>query len=196
MDAAQAEMIAEAQRADNVRVIVVNDTWRLIPSADVLFASDYAWWFYHQAAVRSGFLGELWTSDERAGNVLGINRIAIVRKYGGLSNTPGQIVNGGNSGHHAVGIAHAFGARRILLVGYDMQKAADGRRHWFGEHASTENGRRTGLAQAFPVAAWLKHFAVLATDLQRAGVECVNCSKETAMTCIARGDLRQNLWRD
>ena len=63
----QAQRIIAARAADKCRVIVVNDSYRRISTADVLYACDATWWDVHLAAVQaSGFAGELWTQDKRA----------------------------------------------------------------------------------------------------------------------------------
>lgn len=50
---------------------------------------------------------------------------------GGLSEDPGVIHTGGNSGYGAIGLAYLKGAKEIHLVGYDMDPA-DGEKyeHW------------------------------------------------------------------
>jgi len=96
-----------------------------------------------------------------------------------------QIHSGLNSGYQAIGLAYALGADRIILIGYDMQHTG-GARHWHGDHPD-------GLKNAQGVEKWVKHFESLAVDLEGEGIEVVNCTIETALTCFQRADLRDVL---
>lgn len=86
-----------------------------------------------------------------------------------------------NSGYQAINLAYHFGVSRIILIGYDMQRT-EGRSHWHGDHPK-------GLTNAEGVAKWASRFPQLAADLEREGVEVVNCSKETALNCFKRARL-------
>lgn len=104
-----------------------------------------------------------------------------VRPGNGLGIKPGQLYSGQNSGHQAIQLAYQKGAARIILLGYDMQHT-NGRTHWHGDHPK-------GLTNAEGIAGWVKHFGPLAKALELEGVEVVNCSPETALTCFKRGRL-------
>jgi hypothetical protein len=95
---------------------------------------------------------------------------------------------GGNSGYQAMNLALHLGAARIVLLGYDMAPADDGRLHWFGAHPA-------GLANPDGVnfATWPKAFDRLAPALADLGVEVVNCSRRTALGCFARAPLEEVL---
>lgn len=176
---AQVDLIAAARPA--WRVFVVNTTWQRLPDADVLYASDQPWWDEHLPAVRAGFRGECWTSSRLVAHR---DRLHFVRCTAnpGLSRTPGVVHSGHNSGYQTVNLAYLLGARRILLAGYDMQRTY-GLSHWHGDHPGVLNrGLNTSL--------WLENFNRLAPDLVQAGVDVVNCSIETALTCFPRGDLQ------
>lgn len=166
------------------RVLVVNNTWELLPTADVLYASDQSWWELHLRNVTSQFQGECWTASRLIAHRTGIHFIKV-RDTPGLSVEPGTVSSGANSGYQAVGLAVLFGAREILLVGYDMQHTY-GMKHWHGNHPAP-------LAQEVPVEGWRRRFGPLATDLQAAGVRVINCTRETALDCFPRGDLAQCL---
>lgn len=89
--------------------------------------------------------------------------------------TDGKITFGSNSGHQAIHLAYNLGAARILLLGYDF----GGGGHWFGEHPPDLNcGHDYGL--------WLSEIEHLAHGLARQGVQVINCSRSTAITCFPR----------
>ena len=59
---------AEVRRArwplEKCRVVAVNDAYRLLPYADILYACDERWWEVHIGDVRKSFYGERWSSHE------------------------------------------------------------------------------------------------------------------------------------
>ena len=169
------------------RAIVVNTTFRLCPWADALYASDRAWWEAHAEEV-NGFQGEKWTQrNVRHGESwLGAQTVVVVRGEG-LSGIPGVIVSGGNSGYTAIGLAREWGARRIVLLGFDMKAEGD-KVHWHGAHPK-------GLRQLPQFSGWVPRFAALARALELEGVEVLNCSRETALECFARAELGDVLRR-
>lgn len=103
----------------------------------------------------------------------------------GLNTKPGEVNSGLNSGFQAINLAYHFGARRIVLLGYDMQHTG-GKTHWHGDHPR-------GLTNAEGISSWVKYFRPLAEDLARLGVEVVNCSTDTALTCFTRAPLEATL---
>src|SRR6185436_11324743 len=54
-----AQRVRMARWLDGWRVVCVNDAYRLLPHADVLYACDWSWWRHHQGA--KAFTGERWT---------------------------------------------------------------------------------------------------------------------------------------
>lgn len=103
----------------------------------------------------------------------------------GISTDPSLIHTGSNSGFQALNLAILAGASRILLLGYDMQPT-DGKSHWFGDHPGSLN--RTS-----PYAVFRKAFDDAANQIARLGVEVVNCSRETSLTCFKRAALSDAL---
>ena len=89
-----------------------------------------------------------------------------------------MIHEGGNSGYQAMNLAFNAGAKRIVLLGFDMQRTGD-KAHWFGNHPGS-------MQVPSPYADWLKKFEPLAADLTAQGVEVFNCTRETALTCFKR----------
>lgn len=177
LDVEQACRILKAQTAGAVRVIVVNDCWRMIPSADALYAADGDWWDLNAAAARFSFCGEMWTQDAAA--VMRYEpwlRYIAAKKLPGLSRDPALLHTGGNSGYQAINLAFHFGARRIILCGFDMQRTG-GKAHWFGNHPPR-------LRQASRPEAWVPHFDALAADLAAEGVDVINATPTTALRCF------------
>lgn len=163
-------------------MIVTNTSFRAAPWADVLFAPDARWWSVYGDEARAKFAGERWTSDP---TVPDANLIGCVDEPG-LSKHPERVHFGGNVGYMALGLAFLFGAYRMILLGYDMQRTG-GRNHHHGDH----DGGLPNLTNDFE--SWRVRMRRLAIDLREAGVDVVNATRETALTCFERAPLERAL---
>ena len=132
---------------------------------------------YYQEA-KSKFAGELCTQDVKAWEKYGITRIEGQAKPG-LGRE--KIHFGGNSGYQAINLAYLFGATKIVLLGYDMQKT-DGKSHWHGDHPK-------GLHKNPMMTVWAKNFEQLARDLNDEGVETINATRNTALEMFPKKPL-------
>jgi hypothetical protein len=88
---------------------------------------------------------------------------------------------GGNSGYQAINLAYLWGAKRIVLLGFDC-KDVDDKAHWFGQHPE-------GLTQIQPYQLWLNHFPAIAKDLAARGVEVINCYMDSAIQCFKKAEI-------
>jgi len=163
-------------RAQGLPTIVVNTTYQMAPWADVLYACDAKWWAWQQGAP--GFRGRSRFTLEAA-RWPGLQRLGKGTETG-LSLDPLKLCTGSNSGYQAINLAVLLGAQRILLLGYDMAPAADGRQHWHPDHPDRVRSPYQKFRQVFPT---------LVEPLRAAGVEVVNCSRRTALTCFPQQDL-------
>jgi hypothetical protein len=166
------------------QTIVVNDSWQRASFADVLYACDRAWWEVHHQKVKAGFKGECWTQDLGAAERFGLKRVGSVNKPG--LGREGIIHQGGNGGYQAINLAWQWGAHRIFLLGLDCKPAKDGKAHWFGQHEH-------GLSKVQNYRFWNESFPVLAKDLRDEGVEVINLTRDTALTCFVRMSLERAL---
>jgi hypothetical protein len=110
---------------------------------------------------------------------LGLNLIEGRTEGRRFSTDPAYIHHGYNSGYAALNLVLLMGARRIVLVGYDMQLGPGGRRHFFGNHPP---GLHNGDASRF--AQWFEHSA----SSIPAGVT-VECGTPSALRCFKQVDL-------
>lgn len=164
----------------------MNDTWRLAPWADLLYACDERWWA-KRAPQASQFAGARVSQDTRAATRHGT---ALVHSHNGqgLCTRPMEINLGLNSGFQAVNLAFHLGAERMLLLGFDMGHAKGAPSHFFGDYPP-----ETGLQVPSPYAENVKAFRPLARDLLARGVEVVNCSPGSALDCFPHGDIQTEL---
>lgn len=92
---------------------------------------------------------------------------------------PGVLGWGGNSGFHALNLAVQAGARRIVLVGYDMTIA--GGVHWHGRHPSALNNPTAGNIDR-----WRRVMDAAAPMLAECGVEVLNASAVSALAAFPK----------
>jgi hypothetical protein len=171
------------------KCIAINDSFQRLPSADVLYACDGAWWRVHHEKVEKEFVGERWTQDQKTADQFGLRRIGSENKPG--LGTKGVIHQGGNGGYQSINLAYLWGAKRILTIGLDCKAGINGEAHWFGQH-----GKNLSKTQNFKN--WNARFQQLAADLVKEKVEVINLSRDTALTCFPRMSLEEaiNLFKD
>ncbi len=175
------------QVRDGWRVLAVNDAYRLMPWADLLYACDAKWWEVHQGCP--GFAGEKWSSHSEGSD----DKLDAAARWGltlvcgahedGFSLDPGLIHYGSVSGFQAINLALLMGAKRILLVGYDMR--VNGRRHFFGNHPDP-------LTNAMRFEALVPQFARAAHHLPPE-IKILNCTPGSALDCFPMSDLEAAL---
>ncbi len=175
-----------AEQCKGHHVIAVNDAYRLMPWAEVLYSCDRAWWRVHQGCP--GFTGEKWSSHSTGNN----DKLDVAKDYGlrlvrgndaeGFSFDPSVIHYGSNSGFQAINLAIHFGAKVIKLVGFDMRHV-DGKRHFFGNHPAP-------LHNHMHYSQLIRHFKKAAKHLP-ADIKIINCTPGSALDCFPMGTLSE-----
>lgn len=102
----------------------------------------------------------------------------------GLCEKTNGLMTGQNSGFQAINLAVLAGAKRIVLLGYDM-KTAGAKSHWFGDHP----------IQTAPsvFSAMINNFPSLVKPLAKLGVEVLNCTPGSALECFPKRALESVL---
>lgn len=104
-----------------------------------------------------------------------------------LTDEIGTVGSGGNSGFQALNLAVQFGAKRILLIGFDMTDRNG--LHWYGRN--TWNGANNPTESSFR--RWVVTFANAAPVLADLGVEVVNTSQLSFLRCFPRRSIEDML---
>lgn len=175
------EQIDAIGRAEpDPKIIAVNNAAKLVPWADILYFCDERWYHWNHELVHE-FDGLRVTLENLSLQRQGLD-VRSLRDYGvnGFAPKNDGVTNGRNSGYQALHLAALLGAARVLLVGYDMRQV-DGRMHWHPEHPVATP------ANIFP--GWIAAFATLAPELERRGVEVINCTPGSALTMFKTQDL-------
>lgn len=155
------------------RVIAVNNAYKLAPWIPVMYYGDCRWLQQHKQELLN-FAGLKLTTCpthlKRPG-------ILVLRKESGrkgISFNKKFVLWNGNSGGCAVNIAVQLGAKKIVLLGFDMRKI-DGECNWHREHPDADNKRKD------PYHKFLKNFEKIADDLKRKEIECINATPDSAL---------------
>lgn len=164
-------------------MVAINDAHRWAPWADVLYAADGKWWAHHNGVPE--FTGLKFSIQQQSAHFAGVQ---VLRNEGsdGLELEPTGLRTGKNSGYQAINLAVHLGAKRILLLGYDMQVSAGQPTHFFGDHPRP-------LRSNSPYPMFVTLFSTLVQPLRAAGVTVINCSRQTALTQFPRMPLREAL---
>lgn len=173
-----------------LRVIAVNNGYQIAPFADLLYFCDDKWWQWHHKALAK-WPGLIVRLDGGAFD-FGDNRIKVLRNSGvhkGLTTERDRLHTGQNSGYQAINLAVHLGAKRILLLGFDMKAGpVVGRSvqtHWHKDHPG---GTSPSVYDQM-----LPHFQTLIEPLAAAGVELINCTPGSAIQCFKKSTIEAAL---
>ena len=113
------------------------------------------------------------------------------RKPAGITSNPYKVSWNLNSGAAAISLAHHLGAKRIILLGFDMN-LTEKQQHFHDEYHRglilTDKQKR-GL----PFERHLKGFSVIKKDADRLGIEIINTSLNSAITAFKKVDIKELL---
>jgi len=172
LTAEQCDQLKAPRAAGAIKVLGVNNAYR-IAELDALLAVDLQWWKQHYADVAERCPGlETVTQDASAHKQFHLTTRVRGTARDGLGHH--EIHTGSNGGHAAVNLAYLWGARRIILLGYDMKAGPSGERHWHADHPKP-------CIQHQHFSNWIHRFKSTAADLTKAGIEVLNCTPGSAL---------------
>lgn len=179
----QLQSIEQAHLEERVHVLAVNNTIERAPWADVAYFGDYTAIKHYLPKLRPLTMAEWVTIDRAAAERWKLTHLKPASPNGlGLQ----RVHTNGNSGAQAINVAVCFGARRIVLVGFDMREGVDGRAHWFGQHPAP-------LVRKQLFGEWLHKFEAIYRDAKQLGVEIVNSTPASALQLFPYADLEEAL---
>lgn len=167
-----------AQCREGWRIIAVNNSYKLVPWADLLYFADARWWGWHGQSVQD-FAGEIVTLKNHPVVASSKHHVhsLLVGAGSGLSLVPDTLHTGGNSTYQAINFAVLAGAKLIVTMGLDMQNMG-GKSHWHGGHPCRVTPDRT-LAQVMA-----PRFKTMLPTLERLGVKVLNASPGSLCTAF------------
>jgi hypothetical protein len=172
-----------------VPTIAINDAHRLAPWANVLYSNDRMWWRKYKGVPSfTGLRYGVGSALGKRNPILECPHVVILRNsgYGGLDRSPDGLRTARNSGYGAINLAVHLGAKRVVLLGYNMGWVR-GKAHFFGNHPPT-------LSQhEYLYPNFRKSFELLVEPLRAAGVVVWNCTEPTSMNAFPVAKLRDVL---
>ncbi len=144
------------------------------PWADVLYWADKRWFNWNRD--RLGEHTGTYKIARFAPEVPTEHDIKVLPQGGApLSEDPTRLA-GFCSGGAAINLAYLFGAGRIVLLGFDMHADARGD-NWHRRH-------KQGTDKARYVTHFMPPIAAMAWPLKQRGVEVINCTPGSALSCF------------
>lgn len=163
--------VADVEAVRGHVVIAINDVVKVAPWAHVLYSSDSLWWDRHKGMPTfQGLKYKVSASQFRLEKPRWPG-VVTLKNTGekGVDFTPDCLRTGHNSGSAAINLAVHLGARRILLLGYDMGPY-QGRHHYFDAAPVQHNS---------PYEMFRKYMKTMVQPLADAGIEVLNCTRRT-----------------
>lgn len=143
------------------QVVAVSDSYRWAPWADALASTDAGWWLANPEAL--DFEGKKFGAMPDFRAIEGVQRLPAGPHT--------------NSGLLGIMTAVHLGAKRVLLLGFDLHSPGD---HFFGRHKAPLKSTTPERMQIFR-----NQFA----GYKPRGVKIINCTLDSALTCFPRGNL-------
>jgi hypothetical protein len=168
-------------------IICTNNAYQLYPNAMILFFMDKVWFEKHDKTIKETFKGIPITCDSHLKKFFhdnGINYIFNRGPKNGLSENPDKL-NGTNSGAMAINLAVLMGYKKIVLLGFDMNKDAK-TLHWHPPHFRPSNTDRYATH-------FLPGMNSIAPFQEKFDFKIYNINKESAITCFEFAELEKFL---
>ncbi len=207
----QVKRVRIHHEAGRLKAIGVNDAFLWAPWVDLIYGADSRWWLWTKAGTAKPkleltaedvanrykfFAGQKLSIQNSGSNITDpdvhkLRNMHFPHNTGvGISLDPTKLVTARGSGYQAVNVAIlALGCQggRIILLGFDGKRGADGRSHWFGDHPVTETD---AVYEQFR-----KGFSAGETAILDTGVEVLNCSPGSAYDNFPKMELSAALAR-
>lgn len=161
------------KRLSGKRIIAVNKSILSYPNADALYWTDSRVYGWNKTEIDK-FKGLKYTIRH---HVTYPSDVKVLRKSNkfGLECAKDAICHGNNSGYAAINLAYLLGAKRIILLGYDMKN--DGKRgHYHDGYPVPVTGNNIYKDQFIP------GFQIIADMLKQKNIEVYNASMTSALT--------------
>jgi hypothetical protein len=154
------------------RTIAINKAILSYPMADALYWTDSRVYGWYKKEIDS-FKGLKYSIRNHSSYPAGINILRKSNKFG-LEEAKDALCHGNNSGYAAINLAYLLGAKRIVLLGYDMHN--DGKKgHYHDGYPVPPTGDNIYRDQFIP------GFQILADLLKEKKVDVYNASMTSSL---------------
>lgn len=174
-------------------VIGINVAFMIGPWIDMVFFGDNGFYlrFKRDLASFPGLKISANSQPGRDGFVKCLGRDGSHTK--GISMRPGYVSWNYNSGAASISIAAQTGAKRIILLGFDMNLGKDKMQHFHNVYARgpvTDDRRLRKL----PFPRHLRGFPNIAQDAKKLGIEILNASPNSSIDSFPKYTVKELLW--
>jgi len=172
-------------------VIGVNAAFLIGDWIDMVFFGDFNFYRSYRRSL-AAFPGLKVTCDREFANMgyVSENIKYLSRDRGrffGITSNPKQVSWNNNSGAAAISVAVGAGAKRIILIGFDMRLDEDGNKHWHRAYGKKPvvNNKPGALFQRH-----LKGFDAIKRDAKNRGIEIINASPTSRISQFPKVNLK------
>jgi len=177
-------------------VIAVNMAYKIGDWIDVVFFGDNGFFLREKLGLAAfpGIKVSCHPLCEKYSWIKYLNRDSSHSK--GISNDPKRLSWNSNSGSAAINLAVHFGAKRIMLIGFDMKIDKEGKQHWhnlyhrMGRNPADRHPRRR---PTFPFDRHLTGFPSILEDAKKKNVEILNICPDSEIVSFRKLTLKEFL---
>ncbi len=159
--------------------IAIKDTYQWAPNAQVIYACDRGWWFQRwktDVALREHKADKVVLDYQKLDTkVPDLHWLKCAGNQGFCFNE-GHVCHGRNSGHQALNLAVNMGAKKVILIGYDM-KRINGKAHCHDRHVPVPEA----VFDTFYEAMMSSYKALVERNIR-----VVNTSLQSRLTCFPK----------
>lgn len=166
------------------KVIAINKSFKYVPWATAIYWTDARFYTWYKKEIDE-LTCHKYTISHGAPYNEKVNVIKKGKRHG-LEKDPRLIAHGDNSGYAAINLAYHMGAKKIILLGYDM--GMSGTKSHFHDGYPVKPTRKEIYMQRFIVS-----FPHIANDLKAEGIKIYNTSKVSPLECFPKITIEESL---
>ena len=172
------------ERLKSKRTIAINKAFLHHPTADIVYWTDSRFYTWYKNDIDK-FRGEKFTTKPY-GNVT--KDIKVLKNSGknGLELDASSVRHGNNSGHAAMNLAYHLGAKRIVLLGFDMQNS-NGASHFHDGYPVKQTRDDVYKRSMIP------EFHFIGEELKKRNVHVINANPNSALRIFTLMPLEKTL---
>lgn len=156
------------------RTIGVNNAYKLADWIDVCWFGDSTWYDDHHEALDE-WPGLKIHCCNRHENRPGTKRLLRGQPLG-IDPRPTHVAWNNNSGSSAINLAVHLGAKRIILLGFDMKFGEYGQNNWHNDHPKPRDPKNWD-----PYPKFLQPFPIIKQDAEKMGITILNATPGSAL---------------
>lgn len=176
-------------------IIGINVAYQIGDWIDIIFCGDRGFVLKHQKAMKE-FPGMIVSCNSVAAKINGFKYVPKDGNHAkGITPNPYKVSWNLNSGAASISLAAHLGAKRIILLGFDMRLGGETRYQHFhdaykrGPVLSEDQKRKRGL----PFKRHLEGFPAIKRDADKLGIEIINTSLNSRIECFKKVDIKELL---